>query len=61
MADPKTKSLILAGNLFHLCTYKKQHGNRLIPLQFTAPSPAEAEDWVDQIQFLMKGESGSLA
>ncbi|NXC48791.1 SKAP1 protein, partial [Penelope pileata] len=22
--------------------------------EFTAPSPAEAEDWVDQIQFLMK-------
>uniref|UniRef100_A0A8C0ESQ4 Src kinase-associated phosphoprotein 1 n=1 Tax=Bubo bubo TaxID=30461 RepID=A0A8C0ESQ4_BUBBB len=29
--------------------------------EFTAPSPAEAEDWVDQIQFLLKGESGSLA
>ncbi|NXK87113.1 SKAP1 protein, partial [Formicarius rufipectus] len=24
--------------------------------EFTAPSPAEAEDWVDQIQFLLKGE-----
>lgn len=26
--------------------------------QFTAPSPAEAEEWVDQIQFLLKGEFG---
>ncbi|NWT04870.1 SKAP1 protein, partial [Mionectes macconnelli] len=24
--------------------------------EFTAPSPAEAEDWVEQIQFLLKGE-----
>ncbi|NXX42041.1 SKAP1 protein, partial [Tricholaema leucomelas] len=24
------------------------------PYEFTAPSPAEAEDWVDQIQFLLK-------
>ncbi|NWR65093.1 SKAP1 protein, partial [Bucorvus abyssinicus] len=24
--------------------------------EFTAPSPAEAKDWVDQIQFLLKGE-----
>lgn len=24
--------------------------------QFTAPSPAEAQDWVEQIQFLLKGE-----
>lgn len=27
--------------------------------QFTAPSPAEAQDWVEQIQFLLKGESGA--
>ncbi|NWY38993.1 SKAP1 protein, partial [Sylvia atricapilla] len=24
--------------------------------EFTAPSPAEAQDWVEQIQFLLKGE-----
>ncbi|NXJ07299.1 SKAP1 protein, partial [Odontophorus gujanensis] len=29
--------------------------------EFTAPSPAEAEDWVDQIQFLLKGESDNLS
>ncbi|NXF10933.1 SKAP1 protein, partial [Smithornis capensis] len=28
--------------------------------EFTAPSPAEAEDWVDQIQFLLKGEFGPI-
>uniref|UniRef100_A0A8C3UR08 Src kinase-associated phosphoprotein 1 n=1 Tax=Catharus ustulatus TaxID=91951 RepID=A0A8C3UR08_CATUS len=27
--------------------------------EFTAPSPAEAQDWVEQIQFLLKGESGA--
>ncbi|XP_052556083.1 src kinase-associated phosphoprotein 1 isoform X5 [Tympanuchus pallidicinctus] len=28
--------------------------------EFTAPSPAEAEDWVDQIQFLLKADLSSL-
>ncbi|NXO65942.1 SKAP1 protein, partial [Phainopepla nitens] len=28
--------------------------------EFTAPSPAKAQDWVEQIQFLLRGESGSL-
>ncbi|NXH40520.1 SKAP1 protein, partial [Dicaeum eximium] len=27
--------------------------------EFTAPSAAEAQDWVEQIQFLLKGESGA--
>ncbi|NWQ83362.1 SKAP1 protein, partial [Columbina picui] len=31
-----------------------QRNNGCPSLQFTAPSPAEAEDWVDQIQFLLK-------
>ncbi|NWT83771.1 SKAP1 protein, partial [Lanius ludovicianus] len=28
--------------------------------EFTAPSPAEAEDWVEQIQFLLKADLSSL-
>uniref|UniRef100_A0A8D0F651 Src kinase associated phosphoprotein 1 n=1 Tax=Strix occidentalis caurina TaxID=311401 RepID=A0A8D0F651_STROC len=32
----------------------KQMADPGTPSPFTAPSPAEAEDWVDQIQFLLK-------
>jgi len=60
MVDPGSPSPILGANLSPLPTHKNQHNNRETSLQFTAPSPEEAEDWVDQIQFLLKGESSSL-